>query len=88
MTAVFREDGTWPARRESLIILVMRGLRRVRWDFIRAVGKGSRAQVVGFILLMMFSASCCVMELKQHRGWAGPKCGSTVGAGEVGELFR
>ena len=68
--------------------LVMRGLRTERFDLSMAVGKGSRAQVVGFMFLMIASTSCCVVVEKQHRGWAHPSCGSSVGRGGAGELER
>lgn len=59
-----------------------------RLDFTKAVGRGSRVQVDGFIFLMMSSASRCVMEEKQQRGWAIPGCGSAVGTGRAAELER
>jgi len=68
MTAVFRDVGTWPDRREWLMMLVIRGLIAEEWFFIRAEGNGSRAQVEGFIFLKMSSTSCCVMSVKQQRG--------------------
>ena len=64
----------------------MRGLRAERFGFNMAVGKGSRALVVGFIFMMMASTSCCVVLEKQLRGWAHPGCGSSGGTGEMGEL--
>ena len=65
---------------------VMRGLMAWRLGFTRAVGKGSRAQVDGFIFLMMSSTSCCEMTKKQLRGWEIPGCGSAVGTGSVEKL--
>jgi len=66
--AVFRAGGTLPDRRESFITVVIRGLRTDMFIFSRDVGKGSRAQVVDFILLIIFSTSCCVISGKQCRG--------------------
>ena len=51
--------------------------------FTRAVGKGSRAQVKGFILLMMSSTSCCETSGKQWTAWENPECGLTVRIGRV-----
>ena len=51
--------------------------------FTRAVGKGLRAQVEGFILLMMSSTSCCETSGKQWRGWEIPDCGSTFRIGRA-----
>ena len=65
---------------------MMRGLRTERFDLTMAVGRGSRAQVVGFILLMMASRSCWVMLEKLLRGWAHPGCGYSGGTGEMEEL--
>lgn len=68
--------------------LVIRGLIAQRLDFTKDVGKGSMAQVDGFIFLIMFSTSCCEMSEKQQRGWEIPGCGLTVGTGITGELDR
>lgn len=68
------------------MILVIRGLRTERLDFTRAMSKGSRALVVGFILLMISSTMCCVMVEKQHRGLLTPGSGSTIQTAEAGEL--
>lgn len=53
-------------------------------NLTRAVGKGSRVHVEGFIRLMVSSTSCCVVGEKQQRGWVAPDCGMAVGADEVG----
>jgi len=50
------------------------------------VGKESRAQVDGFIFLMMSSTSRCEMAKKQQSGWEIPGCGLAVGTGSVEEL--
>lgn len=78
MTAVFREVGTWPDFKEQFMSWVMRGLMAERLVFRSAVGKGSRAQVVGFILIM-FSTSLCVTVVKSHRGWEWAWSGSSEG---------
>ena len=83
--ADFKAGGTWPDRSERLMTVVMRGLMAVMWDFSRAVGKGSRGQVDGFILLMMLSTSRCVVVVKQQRGWEITGCGAKVGVGGVEE---
>lgn len=57
MTAVLRADGIWPACREWLITCVIRGFMAHMLALIRAVGKGFKAQVEDFILLMMSSTS-------------------------------
>ena len=59
-----------------------------RFDFSSAVGKGSRSQVVGFILPMIFSTSCCVTCSKEHRGWAHPWLVLSEGAGRGRGLER
>lgn len=66
--ADFRADGTIPDWREWFIIVVIRGLRTEVFTFTRTVGKGSRAQVVGFILLIIVSTSCCEISGKRCRG--------------------
>ena len=53
------------------------------FGFTRAVGKGSRAQVEGFILPMMSSVYCCETSGKQGRSWEIPDCGSRVRIGRV-----
>ncbi len=68
--------------------LVIKGLITQTFDFTKDVGKGSRAQVDGFIFLIMFSTSCCEIYEKRHRGWEIPGCGSTVGTDRTGELER
>ncbi len=40
-----------------------------RLDFTKAVGNGSRAQVDGFIFLIMLSTPHCEASEKQQRGW-------------------
>lgn len=67
------------------MILMIRGLMAQMLDFTRAVGKGSNAQVDGFIFLMMSSTSRCVISEKQQRGWEVPDGGLTAGAGKAGE---
>ena len=66
--AVFNVDGTRPDWREWLMAFVIRGLMEQMFSFIWDVGKGSRAQVEGFIFLMISSTSCCVVVEKQQRG--------------------
>lgn len=63
--------------------LVIRGLMAKRLAFTRTVGRGSRAQVDGFIDLIMFSTSCCVVSEKQQKGWAAPDCGWAVESVEL-----
>lgn len=58
------------------------------FDFTKAVGKGSRAQVEGFIMRMMSSTSCLEISEKQQRGWKVPGWGLAVGADGAGELER
>ena len=58
------------------------------FDFTRAVGRGSRAQVDGFILQTMSSTSCSETSGKEQRGWKIPGCGSAVGTDRVWELER
>ena len=48
--------------------VVIRGQRAELCAFTRAVGKGSRAQVEGFIPLMMFCTSSGVISGKEQRG--------------------
>ena len=55
--ACFKMEGTWPVWREWFITEVIRGLRTVIWVFTREGGRGSRAQVMGFIFLMKFCTS-------------------------------
>jgi len=52
-----RGEGTWPDWREWFTVFVIRGLMAERFDFIRIVGKGSRAQEDDFIFLMIPSIS-------------------------------
>ncbi len=68
--------------------LWIKGLITQIFDFTKDVGKGSRAQVDGFIFLTMFSTSCCEMSEKRHRGCEIPGCGSTVGTDRTGELEK
>lgn len=70
------------------MVLVIRGLMAQMFDLTRVVGKGSRAQVEDFILLMVSSTSRCVMLEKQQRGWETAGCGMAVGAGGVEGLVR
>ena len=65
------------------ITVVIRGLMIEIFVFTRAVGKGSRTQIEGVILLMMSSTSCCETSGKQWRGWEFADCGSTVRIGKV-----
>lgn len=51
---------------------VIKELTAQRLNYNKAVGKGSRASVDGFIFLIMFSTSCCEMSEKQQRGWEIP----------------
>lgn len=88
MMAVLRTAGTYPACREWFITVVIRGLMAEMLAFTRAVGKGSRAQVEGFILLMMSSTSRCETSGKQLRGWEISKCEQAVRAGRVKEPER
>ena len=60
MTAVFNADGIWSARRQRFLILVMNGEMAEVFAVSRADGKGSRAQVVGFMFLIISSTSSCV----------------------------
>ena len=83
--AVFKVDGTWPAWREWLITEVIRGLMAEMWVLTRAVGKGSREQVEGFILAMRASTSRWEVLTQQRRGWGIPGCGEEDQAGGVGE---
>lgn len=53
---------------ERFTAVVMRGLMAQMCCLIRAVGRGSRAQVEGFIFLMVSSTSRCVMGEKQQGG--------------------
>ncbi len=57
-------------------------------DFTKAVGKGSRVQVDGFIFLILSSTSCCEMSEKQQRGWGVSGCKSAVKTGRAEELDR
>lgn len=59
IAAILRGEGTWPDWSEWFIVFVMRGLMAERFDFIRIVGKGSRAQEDDFIFLMIPSISSC-----------------------------
>ncbi len=59
-----------------------------RLDFTKAVGKGSRVQVDGFIFLILSSTSCCEMSEKQQRGWGVSGCKSAVKTGRAEELDR
>ena len=68
MMAVLSAEGTRPVWSERFMILVMRGLNVQVYSFNRVVGKGSRAQVEDFILLMIPSTSRCVVVVKQQRG--------------------
>ena len=63
------------------MILVMKGEMAEMLAFSSAEGKGSRAQVDGFIFLITSSTSPCVMLKKEQRGWTFSDCGSTVGGG-------
>ena len=67
------------------MILVMRGLNVKMWSLISVVGKGSRAQVEGFILVMIPSTSLCVVVEKQQRGQeiTGRRGGETGGVTEL-----
>jgi len=68
--------------------MVIRGLGTEVFAFTRAVGKWSRAQVVGFILLMIFSTSCLAISGKHFRGWEIASCECTVGVGCVEDLGK
>ncbi len=68
--------------------LVIKGLITQTFDFTEDVGKGSRAQVNGFIFLIMFSTSCCGMSENGIEVEKIPGCGSTVGTNRTGELER
>ena len=68
MMAVLSARGTRDDWSERFMTFVMRGLMAQMLDFMRAVGKGSRAQVEGFILMMIPSTSHCVVAEKQLRG--------------------
>lgn len=70
--------------------LVIMGFMTRRLDFIKAVGKGSRAQVDmdDFIFLKMSSTSQCKISEKQQNGWKVPGCGSTVRTSKSEELDR
>ena len=59
--------------------VVIRGQRAELCAFTRAVGKGSRAQVEGFIPLMMFCTSSGVISGKEQRG-GGRDIGLGVGS--------
>ena len=67
--AVLSAGGTRADWSERFMTLVIKGLMAQMLSFIRAVGTGSRAQVEGFILLMIPSTSRCVVMDKQLRGW-------------------
>lgn len=68
--------------------LVIRGLIAWRLDFNRTVGKGSRAQMVSFIFLMMSSTSRCEMSEKHLRCLEILSCGSADRTGRAEKLDR
>ena len=65
------------------VILVMSGETAEMLAFSRAVGKGSSAQVDGFIFLMTSSTSSFVMLEKEQRVWTESIGGSAVGRGRA-----
>ena len=82
--AVLRTDGTFPDCSEWFIAVVIRGLMAWICSLTRAVGKGSRVQVEGFIRPMVSSTSCCVVGEKQRSGWGATSCRSTAEAVGIG----
>lgn len=77
MVASLSEGGTEPMAREELMMVVMSGESEGRQSLTREEGMGSRAQVVGFILVTKESRSDSVMGVKDESGWSG-------GGGSVG----
>ena len=67
---------------------VISGVKAWVCNLTRAVGRGSREQVEGFICRMMSSVCCRVMGVKQERGWDGPDCWLAVRGGEEGVSER
>lgn len=56
--AAFRGAGREADRRDTLLIMVIKGARVDIFVLTRVKGKGSRAHVVGFIFLTVSKISC------------------------------
>ena len=70
------------------MIFVINGEMTEVFVFSRADGKGSRAQVVGFVFLIICSTSSCVTSEKEQRGWTISDGGSMVVRGRTAVAER